>query len=506
MTAIVLLACCALAPTIHLRGHYSDDFPNRLVVEQSGCWGAWETYRAGAGWIRPLGYLALFATQQWLWDYPVAQQGLLLALNVALCLLTYAVATRLAGDRVAGLAAAAILAAWPSYTALTAWVAGGIQMLPAYVALLGALLLYLRHLEGPRSRKRYAGAVALFALSVTLHDQHLGTAALFSVLALSCAPAGRRLRAVVGSGAFWLLALAMGIVAVVTARQTARPLDPTVAGLIAGLPTVVGAFFDLSIVQPICHSLIGAGPAESVSRMLEADPGLLAVAGLTLIAAVVLIFKNRGLFSSDARSGRGGAVRLAAAGAVLFLAGLAIMALRSGASLQGRHTLLPAIGLSMAAASIMACLQGRRQRRIGATVLAACLIVLSVFRLGYAYEWTTRTRVTQAVLAGLDEVYPEARSGDLLVIDGLRRYGRGFCDSWGLTGAMKLRRSCDLRVTTLVRCEAGRLVANNRWDGVWEVDPEDAAFFAWHEPTASLTRISVDEYLARHPELAVSSG
>ncbi|MCH7814882.1 MAG: hypothetical protein IID40_12780, partial [Planctomycetes bacterium] len=186
VTVIVLLACCALAPTIHLRSHYSDDFPNRLAVQQSGCWGAWESYRASTGWIRPLGYLALFATQQWLWDYPVAQQGLLLALNVALCLLTYAVATRLAGDRLAGLAAAAILAAWPSYTALTAWVAGGIQMLPAYVALLGAMVLYLGHLAGAGSRNRYAGAVALFALSVPLHDHHLGAPALFSVLALVC--------------------------------------------------------------------------------------------------------------------------------------------------------------------------------------------------------------------------------------------------------------------------------------------------------------------------------
>ena len=52
---------------------------------------------------------------------------------------------------------------------------------------------------------------------------------------------------------------------------------------------------------------------------------------------------------------------------------------------------------------------------------------------------------------------------------------------------------------------ARRLVANKSWDVRWEVDPDRAAFFAWHEPTASLERISVDEYLARHPELAVSA-
>ncbi len=92
------------------------------------------------------------------------------------------------------------------------------------------------------------------------------------------------------------------------------------------------------------------------------------------------------------------------------------------------------------------------------------------------------------------------------MIDGLRRYGRGFCDSWGLSGALKLRRGCDLRVTTVVRREGRRLVANNSWDSSWEVDPHRAAFFVWYEPTASLKRISVDQYLARHPELAVSSG
>ncbi|MCH7814838.1 MAG: hypothetical protein IID40_12555, partial [Planctomycetes bacterium] len=338
-----------------------------------------------------------------------------------------------------------------------------------------------------------------------LHDQHLGAAALFSVLALLCAPAGRRVRALAGSGAFLLVALAVGLVAVITARQTARPLEPTLTNLITGFPVVVGAFFDLSIIQPIRDSLISAGPAESVSRMLEADPGLLVATLMALGIAVVLLLRY-GIGFGEAGPVRSGAVRLGIAGAVLFLAGLAIMALRSGASLQGRHTLLPAIGISMVAASIMAATRSPRQRRMATIVLAGVLIVLSTFRLGYAYEWTTRMRVTQAVLAGLEEVYPEARSGDLLVIDGLRRYGRGFCDSWGMTGALKLRRGCDLRVTTLVRRAGRRLVANNSWDVCWEVDPHRAAFFAWHEPTASLKRISMDEYLARHPELAASSG
>ncbi|MHC4066226.1 MAG: hypothetical protein ACYSUI_17255 [Planctomycetota bacterium] len=71
------MSICTYLPTIHQRAHYSDDSPNRIAVEESGWWGVGQLYRARTGLIRPLGYGAIFAAQQWLWDFPVVRQGVL---------------------------------------------------------------------------------------------------------------------------------------------------------------------------------------------------------------------------------------------------------------------------------------------------------------------------------------------------------------------------------------------------------------------------------------------
>jgi hypothetical protein len=153
MATIGLLCLCTYAPTIHQRSHYSDDFANRVAVERSNWWEACREYWSGHGFIRPLGLVAVYSCHQVLWDYPVAQQTIMLALCVIMCLLLYLLVLRLTGDAGVALAAGAMLAAWPSYTSMVVWVAGGLEMLPAYTTYLVALLLYLRHLGPPGSRR-----------------------------------------------------------------------------------------------------------------------------------------------------------------------------------------------------------------------------------------------------------------------------------------------------------------------------------------------------------------
>lgn len=135
-------------------------------------------------------------------------------------------------------------------------------------------------------------------------------------------------------------------------------------------------------------------------------------------------------------------------------------------------------------------------------ILLACLLFgLSIFRLGHTYEWTTRTRVTERLLACLDEAYPIAHPDDLLVMDGLRKYGRGFADSWGLSAAVSLRCGLPVRVTTRVRREGDQLYANDTWDKAWEIDPAAARFFVWHEGSNSLRAVTREDFLTRHPDL-----
>ncbi|HUU85151.1 MAG TPA: hypothetical protein VM243_16750 [Phycisphaerae bacterium] len=502
--AIALMCLCTYAPTIHQRAHYSDDFPNRLAVEQSNWWGACREYWSSHGLLRPLGLAAVLICQQALWEYPIAQQAVMLALCLTLCLLVYLFALRVTGDWGVALAAGAILAAWPSYTSMVVWVAGGLEMLPAYCTALAALLLYLRYLGSSRTRSWWFASLAVFAVSVNFHDQHLGTAAAFSLLACLGGPPGRRLRVTLGTVPFWLVALTAGLTTMTTARGTERPLDPTVTSLVSNLGVVLWSFFDMSVLEPFRQSLYGAGPRESLSRMAAADPILLIGCSLLLAAAVAATVHLLRRLPPASSNGRSLAV-LAAVGAVIVLAGMGIMALQQDASIKPRHTLVPAIGLAMVLASAVGVSRGPRARTVSAAVLGCLLLVLSVFQLGYVYEWTTRARVTDQVLTSLDEVYPAASEGDLLVIDGVRKYGRGFTDSWGVSGALSLRREVPVRVATLVRRDGDRLYANAAWDRVWEIEPAATRFFLWREGEGRLLPLTYEQFLARRPDLAPQS-
>ena len=509
MLAIALMCLCTYLPTVHQRSHYMDDYPNRMAVERGNVWGAcleyWANTGCGTGLVRPLGYVTIFSCQQWLWDYPVIQQAIMLAVCVAMCLLLYLVALRLTGDPGVALAAGAILAAWPSYTSVVVWVATGLQMLPAYATFLAALLLYLRHLSAIGTWKWWAASLVVFAMSISFHNQHLGAVAAFSVLACMCGPAGRRMGLMLGPIPFWLLALVVGLTGMITARGSTHPLEPTVTNVIEGLGAVIGAFFSISLSEPVRCCLYGAGPRLSISRMMEADPALLVVSVLMLLTATGLAVTTLHRVRPSGPSEKASA-KLAIVGAVIMLAGLVIMASRDRAVFWPRHTLLPAIGLSLVLGSALGVLQTRRVRTVGVVLLAGLLVGLSIFRLGYTYEWTTRTRVTEEVLAALDELYPRARADDLLVIDGVRKYGPGFLRSWELCWALSIRRGTQVRVTTLVRREDDRLYANAAWERKWEIDPAAARFFSWCDDRRSLRAMTFEEFLARHPELRSEGG
>ena len=505
IAAIVLLCLCTYGPTIHQRTHYSDDFPNRLAVERSNWWGACQEYWDDIGFIRPLGYVVVMSCQQWLWNYPLAQHSILLALTMVLCLMVYVFALRVTGHERAALAGGAILAAWSSYTSVVVWPATGLEMLPAYIALLAALCLYLRHLRSAVSRAWWFGSVVVFAVSVGFHDQHLGAAAAFTVLACIAAPVGRRLRSVLGTVPFWMMALAVGFVAMLTTRGTARPLEPTASRFLTGLGAAFAGFYNRSVGEPVRDCLHGAGPRESLSRMMAADPALMAVSIALLLLAVWLslaAFRRVGPRRREYGVARAG--WLAVVGATIVLAGVGMMALGDRGYFMPRHTLLPAIGVSMMLGSVFGGAPGLRGlggRTVGAALLAGLLIGPSVLRLGDTYEWTTRARVTERLLASLDELYPTPEMADLLVIDGVRKYGRGFCNSSGLSGAVSLHRGIEVKVITLVRRERDRLYGNRPWDVRWEIDPDSTPFLVWNEAEGALRAVTFEEFVARHPEL-----
>ena len=498
VAAVVLLCVCAYGPTIHQRTHYSDDFPNRLAVERSNWWGACQEYWDYIGFIRPLGYVAVMSCQQWLWDYPLAQQSILLAL----CTTLYLFALRVTGNRRAALAAGAILAAWSSYTSVVVWPATGLEMLPAYIALLAALLLYLGHLRSAGSRAWWIGSVVVFAVSVGFHDQHLGAAAAFTVLACVAAPVGRRLRSVLGTVPFWMVALVVGFVAMMTARGTARPLGPTASRFMTGLGAAFAGFYNRSVGEPVRDCLRGAGPRESLSRIMVADPALVAVSiALLLLAVWLSLAAFRRVGPRPREYGAARAAWLAVVGATIVLTGVGMMALGDRGYFMPRHTLLPAIGVSMMLGSVFGLLPGLGGRTVGTALLAGLLIGLSVLRLGHTYEWTTRARVTERLLASLDELYPTSEMADLLVVDGVRKYGRGFCNSSGLSGAVSLHRGIEVKVTTLVRREDDRLYGNRPWDVKWEIDPDSTPFLVWNEAEGALRAVTFEEFVARHPDL-----
>ena len=265
------------------------------------------------------------------------------------------------------------------------------------------------------------------------------------------------------------------------------------------------ACFFTSVGEPVRDCLIGAGPRESLSRMMAADPALVAVSVALLLLAVWLSLASfRRLGPSPKECGSARAAWLAVVGATIVLAGVGMMALGDRGYFMPRHTLLPAIGVSMMLGSVFGGAPGLRGlggRTVGAALLAGLLIGPSVLRLGDTYEWTTRARVTERLLASLDELYPTPEMADLLVIDGVRKYGRGFCNSSGLSGAVSLHRGIEVKVITLVRRERDRLYGNRPWDVRWEIDPDSTPFLVWNEAEGALRAVTFEEFVARHPEL-----
>ena len=499
--AVVLCCICTYLPTIYQRGLYSDDFPNRQVLSRHGIVGAIEFYEQRTGFLRPMGYWAIFATHQYLWDYPAAQQGLLLALHVAVCLLVLAVAKRLTGDLATALLAACWFAAWPSYTSMVVWVAGGMQMLPAWICFLAAILCYLWHLNQSTSRRWWWAAWGLYTLSILFHDQHIGAVAVFSALALLLSPNGQRARRLAGTLPMWVVAVGVTVLTVTTAANSNRPLHPSLGGMITSFADAARQFADLSVVTAVQYARIGTGPAESLSRMLADDPQSLLYSLILLLLSMALIggtLLNRVPLAACPPVQRH---IMAVVGGLIFVAGLAIMASSGNLSVQPRHTFGPAVGLSMLLAAVCGWLIRKRGRLLVIGAVLVAIVGLTVIRLGHSYQWTIRTRATNQVLTELDRLYPQPNPGDLLIIDGIRHYGRGFADSWGLSAALTLRRGVELKVATFVRRDGDQLVANVAWDQPWPVDPDRTHCFRWRTDRSTLEPISLADYLARHPQL-----
>ena len=99
--------------------------------------------------------------------------------------------------------------------------------------------------------------------------------------------------------------------------------------------------------------------------------------------------------------------------------------------------------------------------------------------------------------------YHEQKDESILVIDGIRKYGRGFMNSWGLSSAFSLQHGVNVRIATVLRREADMLVANEPWDAYsWPVDETATRFFAWDEREQRLVPSNWQRFLLAHPHLA----
>jgi len=544
LIGVVLVALAGYAFTLDQRAHYGDDYALRAMVVKHGWLAGYRHYSEQWGAIRPLGVLDILAWHKWLWGWPAVQQTLMLAMHVLVCLLLYRFVKDLTGDLSVGVVAAAVFAAWHSYTAAVAWSSHGAEALPAALTLLASLLLYNRYLHrGTRSGgwACWALSVCCFAASVMFHDQHLGAAALFSALALVSTPrvcaqdlsplrgsgsrfAGNpgltpwaslfrrsaavgarpqrsaRLRNLLGTWPFWAASGVVGLLAMATSSDTSRPVEPSVANVLTGLPQVVGTFWRTTVWQTLGQWALGTGVAVTFRTFLEADPHRLAAAIVVLLAGCALIWQCLRRVPSE-RAPFSGTLGLIVTGLLMVLTTLALMALVDRPLLLPRHTLWPAMGVAMVLAGVFGTLRGRWTRGAGAVALVALLFGLTLSRLGHTYEWTIRAHVTQRVLEAIATLEPTPSSGQLFVIDGVREYGRGFTCAWGLTNAVGLDRGVPVHVTTLLRRENGRLVANAAGQIAWPVDPESTRFFLWDEKSEWLVASSLDEHIERHAEL-----
>ena len=537
LLAVCLIALAGYAVTAAGRGFCSDDFALRKWFVEHGWLGAYGQYCRTLGINRPLGVLNILAWYGWLWSWPIAHQLLLAVLHATVCMLLFALVRRLTADLVAAVTAAAVFAAWHTATCVVVWTSAGGGMLPASAGLLLALILYLPHcttqptirapsasdgsnvnqspaLKNSNNKEtRYRRlSVAVFLLSVLFYDQHLGAAALFSALALM-APFGNkqhpplrsRFRRVAQTWPYWAVAICVGLISVVSSGGTSRPLKPGLGNLSDGVASVLRSFWAQSVVLPLEQLRLRSGPLASLSLWAEQDPARLVFAIAGVAAGCVLLWFI--LQSRTDRSSRTGGLRLlAVSGAILLATSLGIMAIKPIASIGPRHTFLPAMGVAMMIAAAYAALwrvPSAIIRRTLPIALIGLILGLSVFRLGHVYEWTIRSRISDRVLASLAAIHPNPVEDELLVIDGVRKYGRGFMNSWGLSSAFSLDRGVNVRIATVLRRQADRLVANEPWDVYsWSVDTASTRFYTWDEREQRLLPSSWERFLLAHPHLA----
>lgn len=502
MAAISLVALGGYAFTADQRSYYEDDFALRAWTVDHGWLGAYRDYQRCFGYIRPLGSLHILAWHRWLWDWPLLQQALMMTLHVAACLALFAWVRALCADIAAATAAALLLAAGHTYEGVVTWTSAGAGMLPAILLFLLSLTAYLRHLRlETRFGAWWAASFGLFCLSILFYDQHLGAAALFGLLALVTPCVTRRLRRGLGGLPFLVASAAVGLVQMHNAAQSTRPLEPSLRNVLAGAGVVLHEFWRLTLLKPLNDYKLRAGALAAVSEFLERDAWRLAGAIVTLVLGALAagwVLQRRPASTPRTRHGLG----LAVVGVSLTFVTLALMASQPHPLVHRRHTMFPALGLAMVVAALVYAARGLWTRRALAGLITAVALFASAYRLGYVYEWTTRARVQEAVLASLDVVQPPPTERDLLIIDGVRRYGQGFLNSWGLSSAYKLTRGTAVRIATILRCEGDTLVANGSWDvQSWPFDPSVARFFYWDARQRRLESSSFEAFVARNRQI-----
>jgi len=499
--SVCLIALAGYAFTVDTRaGYYIDDFVLRDLVAEHGWPGAYLHFWAGPG-VRPLGVLHIMAWHHWAWAWPVVHQAVLLVQYVVVCLLLYFLVRELTADWRVAAAGAAVFAAWHSYTCVVVWTSSGAQILPCTAFLLGALWFYVRHLnaESPAaSRTRLGLSVALFAVSLLFYDQHIGAPLAFAGLALLHRRRSSPWARLLGTWPFWAASAAVGIMYVVTSAGTPRTLTPSVGDPIGAVVAVASAFWEHIAARDMALQWLRRCGAPG--SFYAIDPQRFAMAIGCALGGVAMLWALVGR-GSWRPSSRRGSTRLAVTGLALVLVSLSVLMASPWGIMAPRHTLLPAMGVAMVIAAGFGRLRGTWPRRFGNAALATLVLGLSTLRLGYAYEWTIRTRVANGVTESLADLAPSPASDELLVVDGVQRYGQCFVYSFGFTHAFRADCGVDARITTALRREKGRLEANLRWCEWEPVDPTRTRFFVWDEATETLKRSSFDEHLRRHPEL-----
>jgi hypothetical protein len=484
--------------TLDGRGYYGDDFALRAMDLEHGWLGAYGHYAREWGLFRPLGVLDILAWHHGLWRWPVAQQALMVTLHAVMCLLFYRFVLKLTGDPAVAVVSGAVFAAWHACTDVVAWPSHGAEMLPAGIFFLGSLLLYLRHLRtvAPAGTQPFLlTAVLLFAVSVLFHDQHLGAAAMFSALAVLSRSPGGRVRRVVWTWPFWAVSALIGGVSVMTTAGTVRPLEPGLDNVIGGLIGVAETFWHTTLWQSAGQWVHRSGAVAMLQRQWTEDPQRLGLATLGVLVGCVLIacFRTRPHPTGTWR----GMAKLTALGLVLAAVSMMLMAAAANPALLPRHTMWPGMGLAMVIGGVVGFLRARSLHHLATAAAVLLVFGLSMTRLGHVYEWNVRTGVMNGVLRSLARVEPAPADEQLIVIEGVRQYGRGFTAAWGLTNAYRVASGTSARITTLVRRENDGYVANAEGDIAWPVDPATTRFFLWDEHTERLIPSNLDAYLSR---------